>query len=169
VVLVNWGGDAVKYMGDAWGEPFEKDSGVKVAIDSPQARASPRSRRWWESGKVAWDVCDSAANVSFELGKAGLLEPIDYAIVDKTQIPAAFAMPWCVGNGAYSYVITYDKRKVGATPPQTWAEFWDLKRFPRQAHDAQVACTRCSRRRCSPTAWPRTRSTRSTSSAPSRR
>src|SRR5262245_15064574 len=69
VVLVNWGGDAVRYMGDAWGVPFEKDTGVKVAIDS-SGPSIAKIKAMVESGKVAWDVCDSAANVSFELGKA---------------------------------------------------------------------------------------------------
>jgi putative spermidine/putrescine transport system substrate-binding protein len=129
VVLANWGGDAVKFMGDAWGAPFEKDTGIKVAIDS-SGPSLAKIKAMVESGKVTWDVLDTGAGTSFDLGKAGLLERIDYSIVDKTQIPPAFAMPWCVGNGAYSYVIAYDTSKVGATPPQNWAEFWDVKRWP---------------------------------------
>ena len=34
VVLVNWGGDAVKFMADAFGAPFEKETGIKVVVDS---------------------------------------------------------------------------------------------------------------------------------------
>jgi putative spermidine/putrescine transport system substrate-binding protein len=129
VVLVNWGGDAVKFMAEAFGAPFEKDTGIKVAVDS-SGPSLAKIKAMVESGRVTWDVCDSGAGTSFELGKAGLLERIDYSIVDKSQIPEAFAMPWCLGAGAYSYVIAYDTAKVGAAPPQSWAEFWDTKRWP---------------------------------------
>jgi putative spermidine/putrescine transport system substrate-binding protein len=129
IVLVNWGGDAVKFMADAFGAPFEKDTGIKVVVDS-SGPSLAKIKAMVEGGKVTWDVCDSGAGTSFELGKAGLLERIDYSIVDKSQIPEAFAMPWALGSGAYSYVIAYDSAKVGATPPQSWAEFWDVKRWP---------------------------------------
>lgn len=129
VVLVNWGGDAVKFMADAFGAPFEKETGIKVIVDS-SGPSLAKIKAMVEGGKVTWDVCDSGAGTSFELGKAGLLERIDYSIVDKSQIPEAFAMPWALGCGAYSYVIAYDTAKVGATPPQTWAEFWDVRRWP---------------------------------------
>lgn len=129
VVLVNWGGDAVKFMADAFGAPFEKETGIKVVVDS-SGPSLAKIKAMVEGGKVTWDVCDSGAGTSFELGKAGLLERIDYSIVDKSQIPEAFAMPWALGCGAYSYVIAYDTAKVGAAPPQTWAEFWDVKRWP---------------------------------------
>src|SRR5260221_6072519 len=33
IVVANFGGDAVKFMGAAWGEPFTKDSGIKVTVD----------------------------------------------------------------------------------------------------------------------------------------
>jgi len=106
-----------------------------VVIDS-SGPSLAKMRAMVEAGKVTWDVCDSGAGTSFELGRAGFLEKIDYSIVDKSQIPEAFAMPWCTGTSAYSYVIAYDTTKIGATPPASWADFLGRQEIPREAHHA---------------------------------
>lgn len=129
LVLANWGGDAVGAMNEAFAAPFERDHGVKVVIDSggpslAKIRASVEARR------TVWDVCDSGAGTSFTLGRMGLLEEMDYSIIRRADIPAAFAMPWCTGTSAYSTVLTWDSSKFGGTAPASWADFWDLRRFP---------------------------------------
>src|SRR5882762_10335474 len=51
IVLANFGGDAVKFMGAAWGEPFTKDTGIKVTVEG----ATPlpgKIKAMVESGKV---------------------------------------------------------------------------------------------------------------------
>src|SRR5258706_14008999 len=79
IVLANWGGEAVKAMRDALAVPFEKKSGLKVAIDTTGPTAG-KVRAMVESGKVTWDVCDATAALSIELGRPGLLEEIHYAV-----------------------------------------------------------------------------------------
>ena len=82
------------------------------------------------SGKVTWDLCDSSIGASEVLGRDGMLEPIDYAIVDKGATMPGFAMPWCYGTSAFSYVLAYDRRATGGAAPRDWADFWDVKKFP---------------------------------------
>lgn len=128
LVLANWGGDAVRAMEEAFARPFEADTGVKVSVDS-SGPSLARIRAMVESGRTVWDVCDSGAGTSFILGRAGLLERMDYTIIDRTSIPEAFALEWCTGTSAYSTVITWDAGKLGEGP-RNWAEFWDFARFP---------------------------------------
>ncbi|HWK46884.1 MAG TPA: ABC transporter substrate-binding protein [Stellaceae bacterium] len=129
LVLSCWGGGAVAAYADSFGKPFEKDTGIPVVIDS-SGPSLGKIKAMVESGQVSWDICDSSAGSSETLGRAGLLEPIDYSIVDKTKTIPEFAMTWCYGTSAYSYVLAWDTKAVGATPPQTWADVWDLKKYP---------------------------------------
>ncbi|MBM3570955.1 MAG: ABC transporter substrate-binding protein [Alphaproteobacteria bacterium] len=128
-VLANWGGDAVKAMDEAFGQSFAKDKGVKFVIDS-SGPSLGKIKAMVESRNVTWDVCDSGAGTSFDLGRQGLLEPIDYAIVDKKTMPEAFALPWGAAASAFSNVLAYDTAKVGANPPKNWADLWDVKKYP---------------------------------------
>lgn len=128
LVLANWGGDAVRAMEEAFGKPFEADTGVKVSVDS-SGPSLARIRAMVESGRTVWDVCDSGAGTSFILGRAGLLERMDYTIIDRRSIPEAFALEWCTGTSAYSTVIAWDSARLGERP-RNWAEFWNFARFP---------------------------------------
>ena len=89
LVIANWGGDAVRFMGAALGEPYTSDTGTKVIFDG----ASPfpgKIKAMVESGKVTWDACDTDLFVGAQLGSQGILEPIDYSIVDKSVLRPGF-------------------------------------------------------------------------------
>jgi len=129
LVLSCWGGAAVAAYADSFGKPFEHDTGIPVVIDS-SGPSMGKIKAMVDSGKVGWDICDTSAGSSDTLGRAGMLEPIDYAIVDKSKTIPEFAMTWCYGISAYSYVLAWDTQAVGGTSPQSWADVWDLKKFP---------------------------------------
>ncbi|MFI4987264.1 MAG: ABC transporter substrate-binding protein [Alphaproteobacteria bacterium] len=131
VVIANWGGVANEGFGRFYGQPFEQDhSGIKVTTDSG-GPSGGKIRAMAESGHVTWDICDSSASSSIWLGGMGLLEPIDYTLVDKANVPpVGFAYPNGVAPYSFSTVLAYDKAKVGSEPPKSWADFWDLKKFP---------------------------------------
>jgi len=127
-VVVNFGGPAVNAFKQAFGAPFEKVSGLKFVVDG-SGPSIPKIRAMVESKSVVWDACDTATVASIVLGNGGYLEPIDYQVVDKAKIHPAFALQFGVANYMYSYVISYTKSKVPSAP-QTWADFFDVKRFP---------------------------------------
>jgi putative spermidine/putrescine transport system substrate-binding protein len=129
LVLANWGGPAIDGMMQAYGPGIEADIGVKLAIDSSGPSAG-RIRQMVESGRVVWDVCDSGVGTSFDLGRRGLLEPIDYTIVDKSKMPGAFAYPWGCASSAHSNVLAWDSAQISGEPPRDWADFWDVAKHP---------------------------------------
>jgi len=45
IVMVNWGGDAMKHFHDAWGKPYEADTGIKVVVDGT-GPSGGKVRRW---------------------------------------------------------------------------------------------------------------------------
>jgi putative spermidine/putrescine transport system substrate-binding protein len=83
-----------------------------------------------EAKNVTWDVCDASVGGVMELGNAGLLEEIDYTIVDKTRVRPGLAYKWGICNYLFSYVMVVNTTKFGGKPPRSWADFWNLKDFP---------------------------------------
>ena len=131
IVMVNWGGVANQGFGNFYGKPFEaKNPGLKVVQDS-SGPSQGKIRAMVEANKVTWDLCDSSASSSILLGKMGLLTPIDYSIVDKSLLPpTGFAYPYGVAPYSFSSIMVYDAEKFKGDPPKTWADFWDLKKYP---------------------------------------
>jgi putative spermidine/putrescine transport system substrate-binding protein len=89
------------------------------------------------SGAPGWDIADIGFARCEEASQAGLLMPVDYSIIDKSKIPAAFAQANYIGTYTFSYGLAYQKSKYGEAP-QTWADFWDVAKFPgRRAMNSQ--------------------------------
>src|SRR5689334_23021454 len=83
VVLCNFGGDAVKAMTEAFVVPYEKKNpGMKMVIDG-SGPSNGKIKTMVSAKNVTWDVADSGLGGTGELGPAGLLEEIDYSVVDK--------------------------------------------------------------------------------------
>jgi putative spermidine/putrescine transport system substrate-binding protein len=128
IVLANFGGDAVKFMGEAWGQPFTKDTGVKVTVDGASPLAG-KIKAMVQSGKVTWDVCDADGYLCEQLGKQGLLEETDYSVVDKSMVRPGWAWKNGIANYTYSFVLAYDKTKFPDKAP-TYTDFFDTKKYP---------------------------------------
>lgn len=68
--------------------------------------------------------CDTAA-------KEGLLEPLDYSkIPNAAGIPENLRNEYWIGFTAYSTVLAYNTDVYGDNPPQNWADFFDVEKFP---------------------------------------
>jgi putative spermidine/putrescine transport system substrate-binding protein len=128
IVIVNWGGDSIPAYTKAFGEPFEKATGIKVAMDG-SGPLPAKVRAMVQSGKVVWDLLDFDASKAVVLDADGLLEPIDYTIVDKNKVYPGWAYKAGVAFYIYSSVLTYDTTKL-KDKPTGWKDFWDIKRTP---------------------------------------
>ena len=106
LVFANWGGPAVQAFGEAFGGPL-KDKGVRLSIDGSGPTAG-KIRNMVESHHVVWDICDSGLGTAIELGKLGLLEPIDYGVVDKSKVLPGYALQFGVAGYTFSSVIAYE-------------------------------------------------------------
>jgi len=129
VVVVNWGGLAVDGFKKAWTEPLKKTDDLTLIIDSSGPSAG-KIKAMVEAKHVVWDVCDGSVGSSFQLGDTGLLEEIDYGIVNKSKVRTEFAYKWSVCNYMFSYVMAVNHAAFGGKGPQTWQDFYDVKKFP---------------------------------------
>ncbi len=129
LVVVNWGGDAIPLMDKAWAQPFEAATGVDVTIDG-SGPTEGSMKEQFDSGAVRWDVCDAEAGSAINLGRQGIMETIDYNVVDENRIEPGFAFEYGAGNYFFSYVNAYDATMFGDNPPKNWVDFWDVEKFP---------------------------------------
>lgn len=129
LVFINWGGDAVTAYDQAYGQSFEADTGVKVLQDG-SGPTEGAIQAQFESGKPAWDIVDADPFSAEVLGKKGMMEPIDYAIVDKGKMREGFGWEYAASAYFYSYIIAYDATKFGDNPPTGMADFFDIETFP---------------------------------------
>jgi putative spermidine/putrescine transport system substrate-binding protein len=128
LVFVNWGGDAITAMDKAFGQPFTASSGVKVVFDGSGPTEGAITAQA-EGGKPSWDLVDCEPFSGQTLGKKGLMEAIDYNVVDKSKTREGFGWEYAASSYFYSYVIAYDKTKYD-TPPTSMADFFDVEKFP---------------------------------------
>lgn len=129
LVVVNWGGDAIKAFGKAWTEGFSKSTGIPVKIDG-SGPTEGAIRTQMSSGRVSWDVVDAESSILQNLGKENLVEPIDYGIVSRDKVLPGFAYEYGIADYMLSYVIAYDSERFGDKAPKTWKDFWDVQAFP---------------------------------------
>src|SRR5690606_41051530 len=71
-------------------------------------RRHTRFSRDWSS-----DVCSSDLFSAETLGKKGMMEPIDYNIVDKSKMREGFGWEYGASTYFFSYIIAYDASKFG--------------------------------------------------------
>jgi putative spermidine/putrescine transport system substrate-binding protein len=59
-----------------------------------------------------------------------VVEPIDYSVVNKSQLDPRFMSPGAVGSFYYSFVLGYNKASFKNGGPANYADLFDTKRFP---------------------------------------
>lgn len=128
LVFVNWGGDAVTAYDDAYGKAFTADTGIVVKQDGSGPTEGAIAAQF-ESGKPSWDIVDADPFSAQSLGKKGMMEPIDYAVVDKTKFREGFGWEFASSSYFYSTILAYDSTKF-ETAPTGMADFFDVAKFP---------------------------------------
>ncbi|MDR5836262.1 ABC transporter substrate-binding protein [Caballeronia sp. LZ034LL] len=131
VVVRGLGGAYQDVMAAAVHKPFTAATGIEVVV---QPATAAQIRAMVQAGRVSIDVVDLTDIAQVALDKIGALAPIDYAKMKFTHpddIQPIVRKPNYAGSLFFSTVMVYNKDvfKNGAHP-KSWAEFWDLKKFP---------------------------------------
>ncbi|HVZ02380.1 MAG TPA: ABC transporter substrate-binding protein [Dongiaceae bacterium] len=129
LVLVNWGGDAIKAYDAAYGQPFLKETGITVKEDGTGPTEGAVAAQF-KSGKPTWDLVDIDPFSAITLGGQGMMEPIDYGVVDKNKMRPGFGWDYAASTYFYSYVLAYDAKKYGDKAPTGMKDFFDVETFP---------------------------------------
>ncbi|WP_460418999.1 ABC transporter substrate-binding protein [Pseudomonas sp. microsymbiont 2] len=126
--FVSWGGTTQDAQKAAWAEPFAKQTGIKVVQDGPTDYG--KLKAMVESGNVQWDVVDVEADFALRAASEGLLEPLDFTVIQRERIDPRFVSAHGVGSFFFSFVLGYNEGKLGAGKPSDWSALFDTKTYP---------------------------------------
>ncbi|BAB52579.1 ABC transporter substrate-binding protein [Mesorhizobium japonicum] len=132
LVVVSGGGSYEDAIRKAIIEPFQKETGISVTYVTPASEAKLKAQV--DSNNVQWDVME-LSNPAFRPDANKYLEEIDYAAFDKETldnlVPEA-KTKYGVGSFVYSTVMAFStvEYPVDKPRPTSWAEFWDISKFP---------------------------------------
>jgi putative spermidine/putrescine transport system substrate-binding protein len=129
MVVCSWGGKYAAAQKTAFFDPFEKDTGTRVRIVGIPDLA--KIQAMVKTNNVEWDLIDAEGQWVINLGRAGMLEPLDMSAVDtKSLVPNTWSK-WGVGSVAYSYNLAWSTQVYPkGHEPHTWTDFFDTQRFP---------------------------------------
>ena len=131
LVVGSAGGTLQDLLQKVIAEPFTKETGISVKLVATSNRVSAL-KGMQATGNIVWDNGEVAGNDMVRAAKMGLLEEIDYSLIDPdNKLPALAKHKYGVAFLTYSEVLAVRTDKL---PPgqemKSWADFWDVKRFP---------------------------------------
>jgi putative spermidine/putrescine transport system substrate-binding protein len=114
MVFTSWGGTTQDVQKAAWADKFTETSGVAVLQDGPTDYG--KIKAMVEAAGVTWDVVDVEGDYAVQAGKAGLLEKLDFSVIDKSKLDPRFVTDYSVGSFYYSFVIGCNKGRCLGLP-----------------------------------------------------
>jgi putative spermidine/putrescine transport system substrate-binding protein len=127
MVVVSSGGLLEDAYQESIYKPWTQKTGVKI-IPGPNTVAKLKSMV--EAKAVEWDVMQVDGAIAAQLARQNLLEPLDYSVIDKSEIIPGVAREYYLPSDISGTVIAWNTDALkGATPPVSWAQVWDLNRY----------------------------------------
>jgi putative spermidine/putrescine transport system substrate-binding protein len=112
---------------------FTQETGIEVNLIVGGGSAIPPLLSMIKANKPIWDVVELGAGTDYaEAVNLGLLEPLDYTIIDpENRLPAFAKQKYLVGYAVQGDVLVQRTDKLPAGKKMTsWADFWDVETFP---------------------------------------
>ncbi|WP_172292891.1 polyamine ABC transporter substrate-binding protein [Pseudoruegeria sp. HB172150] len=128
VTIASWGGSFQEAQSKALFEPASEATGVEVKQETYGGMADVRLQV--STGAVTFDIVASGSGSAARAGAEGLLEPLDYDVIDVSNFYPNLYSEYCVGGDVFSTVYAWNTDTYGEDGPQSWADFWDVEKFP---------------------------------------
>lgn len=128
------GGDYGRARAETTLKLFEAETGIKVVPVQDDAGIA-QVELMVTTKNVTLDVVGLSQLSATVANNKGLLEQIDYSIYKKEELDGIFDFckkPFGVGQAIISVNMVYNTKKFPADKPRptTWAELWDVQKFP---------------------------------------
>jgi putative spermidine/putrescine transport system substrate-binding protein len=124
----------------AFFDPFTAQTKIQIkavpGVSFAKLKAQVRSRNF------EWDVANMGDVEYAQAVQEGLLEKIDKTAAKVDQLPPQIVREYGITSYSLGTNIVYRKDKFPNEGPQSWADFWDVKRFPgsRCMYDRSYTC-----------------------------
>ena len=126
MVFASWGGSYQAAQETAYCNPFMEATGALVIQDGPMNGS--KLRTMVEAGEPIWDVVD--VTDTFLFANEDLFEDLDFDVVDATPLDQSYVHSKGIGCIIWSYNIAFNTDVVGDNTPQSWADVYDVEKFP---------------------------------------
>lgn len=138
ITAVSFGGSYQEAQSKALFQPAGEALGITVREETYSGIADLRLQV--NSGAVTWDVVASGSGSAARAGAEGILEPLDYSVIDVSNFGEGLYQEFCMGGDVFSTVLAWNTNTFGDDGPQSWADFWDVEKFPgKRAYRNSVA------------------------------
>lgn len=128
VTFSSWGGAFQDALRETMLKPAAQALAIAVREDTTNGIQDVRAQI--TARRVTWDVTEQELPTAETLKRENALEPIDYAVVGTDGIPKELVNSHYVGFINFTKVIAWQVSTYGDQGPKTWADFWDVKKFP---------------------------------------
>jgi putative spermidine/putrescine transport system substrate-binding protein len=125
-----WGGSYAAAQDAAYFKPFTAATGIQIRTVTPVAygkiKAQVQTRRY------EFDIASVNSMQWLRAAREGLAEPIDWTVINKDALPpnAVVADGYGIAQNILGTALCYRTYKYPGGGPKSWADFWDVKRFP---------------------------------------
>ena len=128
LTVVSFGGAYQDGQSKALFQPAAKALGITIKEETYTGIADLRLKV--KAGAVTWDIVASGSGSAARAGAEGILEKLDYKVIDVSSFLPGLHQEHCVGGDVFSTVLAWNTKTYGDKGPQSWADFWDVKKFP---------------------------------------
>ncbi|MDB5415273.1 MAG: transporter substrate-binding protein [Rubritepida sp.] len=129
IAASNVGGAPGVAIKNAFTDPFERETGIRVNLVSQEADPSQQFRMIVDTRSFIWDISMVTPSELLTLTAPRMYaEPLNIAPVP--GLVEGMLTPYWFGFSVFSTVIAYRSDKFGENGPQNWADFWDVAKFP---------------------------------------
>lgn len=82
------------------------------------------------TGNVTLDIVASGSGSAVRAAAEGVLKKLDYNVIDVPSFYPTLYSDYCLGGDEFSTVFAWNTDTYGDAGPQSWADFWDVEKFP---------------------------------------
>ena len=131
IVFASYGGTYEEWLRKLFWDPFTAETGIKV-IATTGAGDLAKLKAMVTTGNVEWDAVEVLPTQVATAAREGLVERIDYSIVNMGELAVASAKQefWMCPYSYTGSIGYHSQRHPEGKHPKNWAEFWDVAKFP---------------------------------------
>jgi putative spermidine/putrescine transport system substrate-binding protein len=123
-----WGGSWTAAEEAAYFKPFADETGIRIRTVAPVSYAKLKAQVL--SRSYEWDVTAIEQGELRRAEKEGLIEPINWSIVQKDKLFPGAEFANGIGACALGTNLVYRSDRYPGGGPRNWADFWNVEKFP---------------------------------------
>jgi putative spermidine/putrescine transport system substrate-binding protein len=131
LTVVGWGGTSQAAHRNAYWTSFSKAYHVPIKEDTWSGGIGVLRAKTQGGGDPGWDVIQVETEELILGCEEGVFEKLDWKQLGGRDAFMPGTTQDCgVGAMVWSYLLSYDGDRIKGDGPKSWADFWDLKRWP---------------------------------------